>query len=285
MKRILYIAVIFLVLGCRKDIVPQMPEYTQKVVIEASIETGSTAVVFLSYSVPYFGDFDYSAPEKAFISGADVVISDGLRSEKLVQPDPNNGYLYLGTQIVGQQGKTYSLKVTVKGKTYEAVTSIGTPPKLDSLYFKVDRDSLGYMWQRFSEPEGRGQCYRWFAKRLGRDLFYAAPFNSVFDDQFIDGKSFDFGYDRGPQPNQLQRNREDPERGYYKMGDTIVVKFCKIGIAEYRFWNTYYQNKSSNGNPFSAPVNIQHMYLQYEDAFGAFTGYSPRFDTIVIPKK
>jgi Domain of unknown function (DUF4249) len=286
MKKFIAISFILLFLSCRKDVVLVLPEYKQKVVIEASIETGSPAIVFLSYSVPYFSDFDYSAPEKAFIKGATVVISDGSKSETLLQLDPTNGYLYIGTKLLGEKGKTYTIKVTVAGKTFETNSSIGAPPpQFDSLYFKTERDSLGFIWQRLSEPKGTGDNYRWFAKRLGRDQFYAAPFNSTFDDKFIDGKAFDFGYDRGPQPNQLQQNREDPERGFYKKGDTVVVKFCKIGTREYDFWNTYYQNKSSNGNPFSSPSNIKNMFDAYEDAFGAFVAYSPRFDTIIIPKK
>ncbi|MCC6371093.1 MAG: DUF4249 domain-containing protein [Bacteroidia bacterium] len=285
MKHLKYIALLLVFVSCRKDVTLVLPEYKQRVVIEGGIETGSTAIVFLSYSVPYFGDFDYSAPEKAFISGAQVVVTDGIEYDTLVQVDPNGGYLYVGTKIKGENNKTYTIKVTVDGKTFETSTSILTPPKLDSLYFKAERDSLGFMWQRFSEPEGTGDCYRWFAKRLNRDAFYAPPFNSVFDDKFIDGKSFEFAYDRGPQPNSLQQNREDPERGYYKTGDTVIVKFCKIGLREYDFWYTYYQNKSSNGNPFSAPSNIKSMFGNYEDAFGAFVGYAPLFDTIIIPKK
>src|SRR5690606_18071810 len=103
------------------------------------------------------------------------------------------------------------------------------------------------------EPAGSGDCYRWFAKRLGKDLFYATPFNSVFDDKFIDGKTFEFAYDRGQQPNRGQPTEPDRNRGYYKRGDTVVVKLCKIGRNEYDFWYTYYQNRLSNGNPFSSP--------------------------------
>jgi hypothetical protein len=211
------------------------------------------------------------------------VVSDGLISDTLIEPEPSQGYLYIGTKLLGAEGKSYRLQVTVDGETFETTTDIRKPAPLDSLYFKGEQDSLGFMWQTFSEPAGGGDCYRWFAKRLGRDQFYAAPFGSVFDDKFIDGKTFDFAYDRGPQPNQLQQNREDPERGYYKRGDTVVVKFCKIGRREYDFWNTYYQNKSSNSNPFSAPANIKSMFADYKRAFGAFTGYAPVYDTIVIP--
>jgi len=65
----------------------------------------------------------------------------------------------------------------------------------------------------------------------------------------------------------------------------VVVKFSRIGREEYEFWSTYYMNKSSNGNPFSAPSNVKSMFDDYEHAFGAFVGYAPAFDTLVIPEK
>jgi hypothetical protein len=235
--------------------------------------------------VPYFGEFDFSAPEKSFIKGALVTVTDGAIIDTLKELDPGTGYLYIGFKLFGVQGKNYTLNVTVNNKTFTTNTQILNPAKLDSLYFKGEKDSLGLMWQKFDEPKGVGDCYRWFAKRLTRDQFYAAPFNSAFDDKFVDGKKFDFAFDRGPQPNKIQEYREDPERGYYKRGDTVVVKFCKIGKREYDFWQTYYQNKASNSNPFSAPANIKNMFTDYENVFGSFVGYSPSFDTIILPKK
>ncbi len=262
-----------------------MPEYKPKVVVEASIETGQPAIVFLSSSVAYFGSFDLTKPENAFIKGARVVVSNGSQSDTLIEADPQTGYLYVGTKVFGEVGKTYTLMVTVDGNAYQTSTSILNPAALDSLYFKPElHDSLGFIWQKFNEPAGLGDNYRWMAKRLGRDQFYAAPFNSVFDDKFVDGKTFTFAYDRGPQPNQLQQNREDPERGYYKRGDTVVVKFSKIGQREYDFWRTYYLNKASNGNPFSAPVSVKNMFDNKEEVFGAFVGYSTTLDTLIIPK-
>jgi len=271
--------------GCRKDIKPILPEYKQKVVVEASIETGGPGIVLLSYSVPYFGTFDFTTPEKAFIKGAFVTISDGTTVDTLKELDPTKGYIYLGFKLLGQQGKTYHLTVTVDGKTFSTSSTILQPAKLDSLYFKGEVDSLGFIWQKFSEPPGVGDCYRWFAKRLTKDQFYGAPLYSVFEDKFIDGKTFDFAYDRGPQPNQIQEYRDDPEQGYFKRNDTVVVKFCKTGRAEYDFWYTYYQNKSSNSNPFSAPTNVKSMFGNNQDVFGSFVAYAPFYDTIIIPKK
>lgn len=283
MKQALYISFLILVFSCRKDVKLKLPEYKQRVVIEASIETGSTASVYLSYSVPYFGNFDFSTPQKAFIKGAFVTIRDGQTTDTLKELAPSIGYFYAGFKLIGRQSTTYTIEVRVNGKSFETTTSILTPPRLDSLYFHPDHDSLGFLDQKFSEPAGSGDCYRWFAKRLGRDQYYAAPFNSVFDDKFVDGKQFVFGFDRGVQPNRTQAGADDPELGRYKRGDTVVVKFCKIGRREYDFWNTYYQNKSSNANPFSAPSNVKSMFNDYENAFGAFVGYAPFFDTIIIP--
>lgn len=285
MKNIFLILLASFVCSCTKNVKLKLPEYKQKVVVEASIETGGPAIVLLSWSVPYFGSFDFSTPEKAFIKGAFVTISDGTTTDTLQELDPAQGYVYAGFKMTGQQGKTYHLNVVVDGKSYTANSTILNPAPLDSLYFKGELDSLGFIWQRFSEPAGSGDCYRWFAKRLGKDDFYAAPFVSAFEDKFIDGKSFDFAYDRGPQPNKIQEYRDDPEQGYFKRGDTVVVKLCKIGKKEYDFWNTYYQNKASNSNPFSAPSNVKGTFDDERDVFGAFVAYAPYFDTIIIPKK
>lgn len=284
-KYFCHIIILLTLFSCRKDVVLDLPDYKQKIVIEGSIETGSPAVVFLSYSVPYFGNFDFTAPEKVFIKGAVVTVNDGFTTDTLRELDPGQGYVYAGFNLIGRQGREYTIQVNVNGKTYRTSSTILNPVALDSLYFiSIKTDTLGFIGQSFTEPAGQGDCYRWLSKRLGRDEFYAAPFNSVFDDKFIDGKHFDFSYDRGVQPDQYQK-AEDEERGYYKAGDTIVVKFCKIGRKEYDFWFTYYQNKLSNGNPFSSPANVKSMFHNYKECFGAFVAYSPSFDTIVIPKK
>ncbi len=285
LSRFLLLTPFFLLLfSCRKDISPKLPEYKEKLVVEASIETGLPATVFLSYSIPYFGTFDFTDPKKAFVKGAFVTVSDGTTTDTLKELDPTSGYIYFGSKLLGAVGKTYILSIKVNGKSYTAETYIPPPVKLDSIYFKGEKDSLGFIWAHLSEPAGTGNNYRWMAKRTNADLYFAGPFNSVFDDKFIDGKDFEFAYDRGPQPNQIENNKNDPEAGFYKWGDTVIVKFCSIDRNSYLFWNTYYQNKSSNSNPFSSPANIRST-ISGDDALGAFCGYSPSFDTLIIVKK
>src|SRR5690606_29200427 len=137
-------------------------------------------------------------PEQVFIKDAKVVVTDGNESETL-QPLLADGFWYAGSTLLGKANQSYTLQVTVQNRTFRASTTIFEPVPLDSLYFKGEYDSLGFLWQRFTEPPGSGAAYRWMSKRLYRDLYYAGPFNSVFDDKFIDGKSFEFAYDRGNQ--------------------------------------------------------------------------------------
>ncbi len=290
MKYFNYIVLIFVcvLFSCRKDVNVKLPEYQVKLVVEGSIETGSPAVVLLSYSIPYFGEFDFTTPEKSFVKEAFVTVSDGVMVDTLKALDPSVGYIFIGSKINGVEGRMYTLKVKVNNEEVSVQSTILPKIALDSLYFKWEQDSLGFIWQHFKEPSGLGNNYRWFSKRLNTkytDAFFAAPLFSVFDDKFVDGKNFDFSYDRGPQPNDVQKWRDDPNRSYYRVGDTVAVKFCHIGKAEYDFWYTYYQNKASNSNPFSAPTNIKSMFVNNEKVFGAFVAYSPYFDTIVIKPK
>lgn len=280
--KIAALLVIVFATSCEKDIDIKLPVYTEKLVVEASIETGKTAQVLLSTTAPYFGNVDLSDPSRFFVKGAFITVTDGFVTDTLKELDPSTGYLYLGTKLFGQVGKSYILTVKYQGETYTGVTNILSPIALDSLYFKAERDTFGYCWAHFTEPKGQGNCYRWFAKRM-KDAFFVAPYNSAFDDKFVDGTSFDFSYERPPQPDERDGYADQPHAGFYAIGDTVIVKFCTIGNAEYLFWRSYYANRSSNGNPFSAPSNIQSN-ITGGNVLGSFCGYSPSFDTLIIKK-
>ncbi len=275
--------VILAVASCKQDIDITLPKYKEKLVVEASIETGKPAQVLLSTTAAYFGNVDLTDPSRFFVKGAFITVTDGNLVDTLREFNPATGYFYFGTKITGQVGKSYLLTIKLNDKTYTAATNILNPIPLDSVFFKAELDTFGYCWGHLTDPIGQGNCYRWFAKRITIDPFFAAPFNSAFDDKFIDGTSFDFSYERPSQPNQQQANDDDVNKGYYKIGDTVVVKFCAIGNSEYLFWRSYYTNKSSNGNPFAAPSNIQSN-ISGGNVIGAFCGYSPSYDTLIIKK-
>lgn len=285
MKKVLLLpAAILFLTSCEKDITVDLPKGEEKIVVEGYIEAGKNAYVFLSKTAPYFAPFDSASLLSYAIKNATVVISDGIITDTLIQLSAEYGYLYASSNIVGEAGRSYSLKViTEDGEEVSAQTFIHPPIALDSIWFKVqpDKDSLGFVWAHLTDPDTLGNIYRWFAKRIGKDNDFIAPLGSVFEDKFINGQSFDFAYNRGEVPNSIAPDDTGDEDGFFKDGDTIVVKFCAITVESFEFWRTAETQFSNNGNPFAATTYIQSNIT---GGIGIFEGYSATYDTIIARK-
>lgn len=301
----LIISVLFT--SCEREVNIDIPDSEGRLIVEARIEDGLPPIVILSKSIGYFKFTDQSTFESMFIRGAIVSIDNGSAKENLIEicsrsfpdsllpvlasfigVDVNTlaavnfcVYTTLNNQFWGKEGKSYKLLINYLGDNYEAVTTIKPKAPLDSLWFEVfaDRDSLGFIWANFSEPAGLGNAYRWYAMRLGKDANFIAPFGSVFDDKFIDGQTFRFGYNRGAVPNSTAQDDKEPEAGFFKKGDTVVVKFCTIDYPTYEFLRSYEAEVANNGNPFASPTTIKSNISG--GAIGYWGGYNATFDTVI----
>ncbi len=279
---VIVIACLSLLFSCTKNVDVKLPEYKQYLVVEGKIEPGQTPIVYLSYTIPYFGSSSVNDLTDFAVKGALVTVSDGITTDTLKEFDPSIGYFYYAPIIKGVVGRTYSLNIQLNGKTYTSQTSILQPVALDSLWNKHEgNDSLGFVWARLSEPVGLGDAYRWYAKRIGKDNDFLAPFGSAFEDKFVDGKGFDFAYDRGVIDNSTATDDNNIEKGYFKIGDKIIVKFCHVGMKEYRFIRSRDASILSNGNPFAAPSNVESN-VYGENVIGLWCGYSPSLDTLTF---
>ncbi len=266
--------------SCQQKVDVKIPDYIQKLVVEGKIEAGAHPQVYLSYTVPYFGNHTQNLSDFA-VKGALITVTDGLTTDTLKDATLGNGYYYTSSNMIGTEGRTYHLMIQVNGKVYTSQTSIYPQVKLDSLWFKVLRDdSLGFIYTHLNEPPQLGNWYRWFAKRIGKDQDFIAPLGSAFDDKFINGKSFDFAYNRGVLQNSTADDDNNGEKGFFKRGDKVVVKFCTIGENEFLFFRSYDANIVSNGNPFAAPTNLQNN-IQGENVLGVWCGYNPFLDTVL----
>ena len=282
-KIIVACSLLFGAVSCESDITVDLPEAEQKIVVEGYIEPGEKAVVMLTRSAAFFAPVDSASLASYLILDAIVTISDGTTSEVCSLAIDTSYYIplvYKSQSIIGQTGKTYSLIVVADGKTVTAVTTIPQPIPLDSVWYKIQegRDSLGFAWAHLTDPDTIGNCYRWFAKRLNKDKRFLAPIGSVFEDKFINGKSFDFAYNRGTEPNSTAEEDNDSRRGFFKTGDTIAVKFCAIDRAHFDFWRIAEIQIANNGNPFAAPAPIP---TNINGGLGVWGGYSATYDTII----
>lgn len=284
MKKIIpYLFVAVVAVSCEKEVSIELPDPESLIVVDGGITTGEVAVVTLTWSAGYFDPIDSASLANYVITDAVVTLTDGVTTENLMlsvdfnRPIP---IVWIGSSIIGQVGRTYTLTVVADGKTATSTTTIPNPVPLDSVWFEPDipGDSLGFAWAHLTDPAGYGNGYRWYTMRIGEDPTFLAPYGSTFDDNFIEGQSFDFAYNRPSSPNSQAAEDNDFRRGYFITGDSIIVKFCSIGVAEAKFFRTYENEVSNNGNPFASPGVIE---TNVTGGLGVFCGYSPSYDTII----
>jgi hypothetical protein len=252
--------------SCTKSVDVELPEYTPKICIDARIEQNGKPLVFITKNAPYFGSFDFNNLSNFLVTNAFVTINDGITIDTLT----HLGFGFYTGNLTGIVNRYYTLNVVAEGKTYFGSTRIPPPVPLDSIWFKAQEtlDSLGFVWAILSDPPGQGQNYRWFAKRLNKDADFIPPLGSVFDDKFIDGQTFDFAYNRGIAPNSSAPDDLNQERGYFKVEDTIAVKFTTIDRDAYIFFRGY------------ETALFSDLYPQNE-VLGVFVGYGVWIDTLI----
>lgn len=278
--------------GCEKAIDFDLNETTAKLVVEATIENGSAPVVVLTNSFDYFSTINPQLLASAFVHGADVLISNGTKTQKLkeysipVSTDYALSYYTtdsseLNTAFVGALNGTYTLKINKEGQEYTATTTIPSSSKVvDSVWWKPappsDDSTRVVVIAKATDPPGYGDYVRYFTKKNSEAFF--PGLNSVYDDLFVDGTTHEIAVEPGFDRNQ---DREEEDLFFHK-GDTVVLKLSNIDHATYDFWRTMEYSYNSIGNPFATPVKVSGNISN--GALGYFGGYASQFYTLVIPK-
>jgi hypothetical protein len=289
--RYLIIALLCLSVGsCEKDITIQLDPSVSRLVVDATIENGRPPMVFLSKSLDYFSKIDPAVLSSSFVRNAKVRISDGstevlLKEDSIKNTAGNKIFFYTTSgpslSFLGKLKSSYSIVIEAEGKVYNASTTIPeTTRKIDSLWWEkvpLAKDSNRVkVVIRATDRPGLGDYIRFFTK-VGQQPFLPG-FNSVFDDQVIDGQQYTIPVDKGFDKN----TQFSDSTSYFKRGDTVMIKVCNIDKQTYDFWRTSEFNFQSVGNPFSSPIRILSNISN--DALGYFGGYGCQYRTLIIPR-
>lgn len=284
--------ILLLLQACERDIaiVPELS--SPKLVVDAEIENNRPPFILLSRSLNFFSTIDSTELANSFIHNAIVSIKEGntIYPMKEFEVRGNNGsrvFYYSNDplhpqQLIGQLGKTYQLSVTVDGKEYISTTDIPLLTKtMDSIWWKKapnnEDTTKVVLMARVKDPPGLGNYIRYFTSVNNQPFLPGG--NSVFDDNIIDGKTYEIQVDKG-----VNRNEEIKfeDYGFFKRGDTAVIKLCNISKPTFDFWRTWEFNFQSVGNPFSAPGKV--IGNINNGALGAFCGYAAQYRSLIIPK-
>lgn len=287
-----FLFILLLFFSCEKAVNFNLDESTPKLVVDAVIENNQPPVVVLTKSLDYFSAISPDILANSFVRNAEVYISTGFLTHRLKEYSIRLGngiefYYYSsdstnpGVLFKGELNTQYSLRIISQGDEYTSETTIPSITKrIDSLFWKQapgsnDSNKVVLM-VKATDPPGYGDYIRYFTKRNNEPFFPAI--NSVFDDQIIDGTTYEVEVERG-----VNRNFGLSEGySFFDKGDSIIFKLSNINKATFDFWRTMEFSYSSIGNPFSSPTKVLGNISG--GALGYFGGYASQFRTIIIPK-
>jgi Domain of unknown function (DUF4249) len=291
MKQLIFLLIAStLFVSCEKDIDFDLKYAEPILVVDAQIENGEAPVVAISNSLSFFSAISPEILANSFVRNAEVTMSNGTRTHKLKEyqvPTGNGYFIYyysidssnLATAFVGEFAKQYDLTIKADGKTYTARTTIPALTKrFDSLWTKpapanVDT-SKRILMVKVTDPPGLGNYIRYFTRKNSER--FLPGINSVFNDEIVDGTTYQGQIDPGADRNLPAPTGDDK---FFARGDTISFKLSNIDKASFTFWNTWEFNQQSIGNPFSQPGKV--IGNVSNGALGAFCGYASQVATVI----
>lgn len=293
--------------SCTKEVKIDIPGYQNQLVVDGIIETGGHPIVILSQSANIYEQSDLAAYISRFVYDANLSVIHGndtfpltlfsipelpIDSQKkvaeMLRLNWNEALLlpikvYSSNALIAESNQSYTLKIDHQGQSYQGTTHLPLPTPLDSIYWKPspENSSYGYSWAKLSDPANQFDAYKWEVKRIHFfngspiDDIYKRGFGGFFSDQFFDGKTIEFYYE-----NPLKRKDTthlQAYKRYYRIGDSVVVKFSKMDPQVYSFYDKKYAQLNSASNPFSTPINVPS---NIPGLLGVWAGFSPCYDTL-----
>jgi len=265
-------------ISCSKDeTVQQATEET--LVVDGWIESGKNPMVFITTAVPAVEE-----PQSAYslvdhiIRYAKVSIEHNGVEYPLVSSISDYYYLmayFTTSDIVGEVGGVYSLKIEYKDKVALSTTTIPNPAELDSLWWEPMEEHQKYrvIFASFHDNPETQDFYRFFIWIRNRQNYYSPAYLGLIDDSSA-GEVLTMQVDSG---NQLPEFMPD---GRYYSGDIVSVKFATTTEEVYRFWSKVDQNNMVGFLPFN--ISGVNVYGNVEGALGCWAGYGINEYTICV---
>ena len=267
-------------------------------VVDGNVTDVSTEqTITLTQSQDYFTN----TPAKPVL-GATVTVTDNDGNIFTFTDLKGDGkYVWTPTTAIpkiGQVGKTYTLKITANGETYQAVSALKRVPTIDSIAYEYGDDRLnqrdddkgypkvGYDAQFYARDfTGIGDCYRIIAYKNGKVLEVSNTVAIAYDAAIQKSN----GAADGLVFSLPVRSTISPQ--LYSEGDTIKVELRSITEGHFDFW-TQARLEVNNGGLFSRPsanipTNVNNVNAaSSKKAIGWFGTSAVSFSqTVVDPKK
>ena len=296
LHKLLFLAFMVTMIACEEQIWIELPNPDPKLVVEGEINSGLPAIVNLSYNMNYFDVIDSSTISSMFINdtSAIVIVSDGKLYDTLqILPITKFPYMaYVGTQLIGEKGKNYTLDITYEGKNYHAQTSIPeTSPELSNIWFDPtrDNDTLGTINYSFFDDASMRNYYFCTSLSITEQWWYYQPSVGlpIFDNELLNGDSISVTQYRGYDGNQffhpdIETQEERDSLLYFMRGNNVSLRLSSIDQDLYRWWTSLFRANFTGSNPYSNPSTILSN-IEGSPALGVWGGYANTYTNVHIP--
>lgn len=255
---VLYILLVLIATSCQPDLDYKIHGYTQKIIVEGYIANGEYPYVYLSLNVPLSEKVDSTNIRKYIISTAKVTVSDsidpnanGAKTEILTSGwdfTQTRPHKYYGTDIKGEEGKTYYLTVEYGGYTLHAKTTI--PYHTDIINFQTTpvngNDTLRTLSMSLNVDSAKKNSYRVFTKKRKDDFYVITPF--LYNSELTLSGTNNFII----SPKPTKKDSSYAEGSYFVKGDSILVRLCTIDSVSTQFFKslTLFSTATGIGNNF-----------------------------------
>lgn len=277
---LVYLACMFLS-GCEPKWDFGSVDFEPQIVVEGWIEDGDFPIVCLTQTKTLDMPLDSSSAFDVAIRWAKVTVDDGTNSEILTGRIDRRyvpPYVYTGSRMRGEAGKSYNLKVEYSGRTVTATTYIPEPVSLDKIVVEKcdDDDTLFQIKAHFHDDKSEKNYYKFFTRVWSEDKRFFSSFLGTFDDSILpENGDASVSVFRGIRFTTL-----DKYTPFYRGKDSVVVKFTQLPEEGFRFWSSYESEVTNGKNPIFP--SSSNLVSNVHGGLGVWCGYGASIYYVTI---
>ncbi|MGC3977612.1 MAG: hypothetical protein QM751_04870 [Paludibacteraceae bacterium] len=235
-KKYFFVFTILFFIACKPTTEYELHGYTQKIIVEGYIGAGEYPRVYLTLNNPFYQQIDSSNILKNVIRTAKVTVSDGLKSEILTaqwEKEHFPPFVYRGTELRGEEGKSYYLRIDYSGYMITGKTSIPHAPEI--IRFTTlpvqNQENMRTLLMDINIVD-RSNGFRVYTKKSIDKSYVESPF--VYNENLNLSGENTFIISPKPTKNDLSYN----EAGYFKANTNVYVRVVSIDSVSTLFFKS-----------------------------------------------
>lgn len=256
-----------LCLGCEETEVKQVPP---QLVVEGWIDSGGFPIVKLTTTVPVSKQAQSTdSLDRFLVRWAKVTVSDGTREVVLTgmpRRDYFPPYIYTTSEMRGEVGKTYTLKVDYQDFHTHAVTTIPKPVALSRISAEEIPLYPGWFKLRidFKDNPTTTDYYKVFIRLYGENQDFHSTNFGTYNDRLLPTQA-------SLLMENARQNVVNPIATFFKRYEAVNIKFCHIDSVSYAFWKSFDDYQSEGRNPLFN--SMQNIRSNIQGGLGYWCGY------------